>query len=103
MTDIRRTKLLAKPGRRCPDRLEAYRVEFAPGQTGGPHVHPGPVTGYVESGLIAFERDGHPTSELRAGDVFFELAEKPSVASTTCPIASLPRSSPSTWSTATNR
>jgi hypothetical protein len=36
--------------------------------------HPGPVTGYVESGLIAFERDGHPVIELGPGDVFFEPA-----------------------------
>ena len=74
MTDIRRTKLLARPVNAAPDRLEAYRVEFAPGQLAGPHRHPGPVTGYVESGLIAFERDGHPASELGPGDVFFEPA-----------------------------
>jgi quercetin dioxygenase-like cupin family protein len=72
MTDIRRTKLLTQPVDAAPDRLEAYRVEFPPGQRGGPHLHPGPVTGYVESGLIAFERDGHPASELGPGDVFFE-------------------------------
>jgi quercetin dioxygenase-like cupin family protein len=72
MTDIRRTKLLTQPVNAVPDRLEAYRVEFPPGQMGGPHLHPGPVTGYVESGVIAFERDGHPATELGPGDVFFE-------------------------------
>jgi quercetin dioxygenase-like cupin family protein len=40
----------------------------------GRHLHPGPVTGYVESGLTAFERAGHPVRELRPGDVFFEPA-----------------------------
>jgi quercetin dioxygenase-like cupin family protein len=74
MTAIRRTKLLTAPMHAVPDRMEAYRVEFAPGQGGGPHLHPGPVAGYVESGLIAFERDGHPMSELGPGDVFFEPA-----------------------------
>lgn len=70
MTGIRRTSLLAHPVRAAPDRVEAYRVELPP----GPHTHPGPVTGYVEGGRIAFERDGQPVQELRPGDVFFEPA-----------------------------
>ena len=74
MTDIRRTKLLTHPVHHNPDRVEAYRVELPPGQPAGPHAHPGSVAGYVESGLIAFERDGHPARELRPGDVFFEPA-----------------------------
>ncbi|MGH3403128.1 MAG: cupin domain-containing protein [Streptosporangiaceae bacterium] len=77
MTDIRRTKLLAHPVDAAPDRLEAYRVELPAGQPAGPHLHPGPVTGYVESGRIAFERDGHPVRELGPGDVFFEPAGEP--------------------------
>jgi len=74
MTDIRRTRLLAHPVDAAPDRLEAYRVELPPGQPAGRHLHPGPVTGYVESGVIAFERDGEPVREVRPGDVFFESA-----------------------------
>jgi quercetin dioxygenase-like cupin family protein len=74
MTDIRRTTLLTHPLDATPDRVEAYRVELPPGQPVGPHFHPGPVTGYVEHGLIAFERDGQPLRELRPGDVFFEPA-----------------------------
>ena len=74
MTDIRRTALLAHELNVSPDRVEAYRVELPPGTPAGPHRHPGAVTGYVESGLIAFERDGHPGCELRPGDVFFEPA-----------------------------
>jgi quercetin dioxygenase-like cupin family protein len=54
--------------------VEAYRVELPPGQPAGPHFHPGAVTGYVESGLIAFERNGQRVRELRPGDVFFEPA-----------------------------
>jgi quercetin dioxygenase-like cupin family protein len=74
MTDIRRTQLLTHPVNVAAERLEAYRVELPPGQPAGPHLHPGPVTGYVESGLIAYERDGQPVRELRPGDVFFEPA-----------------------------
>jgi len=58
MTVICRTALLAHPIRAAPDRVEAYRVELPPGQPAGRHAHPGPVTGYVERGRIAFERDG---------------------------------------------
>ena len=72
MTDIRRTKLLTHPVDAAPDRPEAYRVKLPPGQPAGRHLHPCPVTGYVETGLIAFERDGHPVRELGPGDVFFE-------------------------------
>jgi quercetin dioxygenase-like cupin family protein len=69
---ITRTALLTHPLHATPDRVEAYRVELPPGTPAGPHLHPGPVTGYVESGLIAYERDGQPVTELRPGDVFFE-------------------------------
>jgi quercetin dioxygenase-like cupin family protein len=74
MTGICRTALLAHPVRVIPDRVEAYRVELPPGQPAGLHTHPGPVTGYVERGRIAFERDGQPVRELRPGEVFFEPA-----------------------------
>ena len=74
MTGIVRTRLLAHPLHAAPDRVEAYRVELPPGQRAGPHFHPGPVTGYVASGLIAFKRNGQPARELRPGDVFFEPA-----------------------------
>jgi quercetin dioxygenase-like cupin family protein len=74
MTGIRRTALLSHPLPDPPDRVESYRVELPPGQPAGRHLHPGPVTGYVESGLIAFERDGQPVRQLGTGDVFFEPA-----------------------------
>jgi quercetin dioxygenase-like cupin family protein len=74
MTDIRRTMLLAGLLSGAPERVEAYRVELPPGRAAGRHFHPGAVTGYVESGLIAFEREGQSVLELRPGDVFFEPA-----------------------------
>ena len=74
MTDIRRTKLLTQPvnAARTGWRRTAWSSPRA--SSAGPHLHPGPVTGYVESGAIAFERDGHPATELGPGDVFFEPA-----------------------------
>lgn len=74
MTSVSRTRLLAHAIDAAPDRVEAYRVELPPGQPAGPHTHPGPVTGYVEHGRIAYQRDGEPARELGAGDVFFEPA-----------------------------
>jgi quercetin dioxygenase-like cupin family protein len=72
--DIRRTPLLAHSLPGAPDRVQAYRMDLPPGQAAGPHFHSGAVTGYVERGLIAFERDGQPMHELHPGDVFFEPA-----------------------------
>lgn len=74
MTGICRTALMAHPIRVTPDRVEAYRVELPPGQPADLRTHPGPVTGYVERGRIALERDRQPVRELRPGDVFFEPA-----------------------------
>jgi quercetin dioxygenase-like cupin family protein len=54
------------------DRVETRRVTLPPGQVSGPHTHPGGVMGYVTSGRIGYELDGHPTRELRAGSAFFE-------------------------------
>lgn len=71
---VNRTRLLAHAIDADPDRVEAYRVELGPGQPAGPHTHPGPVTGYVAHGRIAYQRDGEPTRELGPGDVFFEPA-----------------------------
>jgi quercetin dioxygenase-like cupin family protein len=72
MTEISRTPLFAQPLPGGPDRVEAYRVQLPPGRATGTHRHPGAVTGYVESGRVAFQPDGHPARELGPGDVFFE-------------------------------
>lgn len=74
MTGVTRTALLAHEVDVTPDRIEAHRVELPPGMPAGSHTHPGPVTGYVERGRIAYQRDGQPASELGPGDVFFEPA-----------------------------
>lgn len=76
MTGVRRTALLARAVDGAPDRVEAYRVELPPGTPAGPHTHPGPVTGYVERGRIAYQPEGQAPCELGPGDVFFEPAGK---------------------------
>jgi len=64
--------LTARTGR--VDRVEIYQITLPPGQATGRHTHPGGVAGYVTSGEIAFEPEGQPAQELRAGSAFFEPA-----------------------------
>ena len=48
------------------------RIELKPGAAAPPHMHPGMVTGYVETGTLEFQLKGEPLKTLKAGDVFFE-------------------------------
>jgi len=48
------------------------RIELKPGASAPPHVHPGMVTGYVETGTLEFQLKGEPLKVLKAGDTFFE-------------------------------
>jgi quercetin dioxygenase-like cupin family protein len=57
-----------------PDRVEIYEVTLEPGQATGRHFHPGGVAGYLRSGRVVFQREGHPAQELVAGSGFFEPA-----------------------------
>lgn len=50
------------------------RIELQPGAESPPHVHPGMVTGYVESGELEFQLKDGPLLKLKAGDTFFEPA-----------------------------
>ena len=50
------------------------RIELQPGAEAPPHVHPGMVTGYVESGKLEFQLKGGPLLKLKTGDTFFEPA-----------------------------
>ena len=90
-----------RPGR--IDRVENHQVTLPPGQAAGPHTHPGGVVGYVTSGQIVFEPDGHPAQELRAGSApSSSRPARPSAGSATYRPASRPRSSPATWSPVTS-
>ena len=48
------------------------RIELKPGAAAPPHVHPGMVTGYIETGTLEFQLKGEPLQTLKAGDTFFE-------------------------------
>ena len=48
------------------------RIELKPGASAPPHVHPGMVTGYVESGTLEFQIKGEALKTLKKGDTFFE-------------------------------
>lgn len=50
------------------------RIELQPGAEAPPHVHPGMITGYVESGKLEFQLKGGPLLKLKTGDTFFEPA-----------------------------
>lgn len=48
------------------------RIELKPGASAPPHVHPGMVIGYVESGTLEFQIKGEALKTLKKGDTFFE-------------------------------
>jgi quercetin dioxygenase-like cupin family protein len=56
------------------ERVEVARVELAPGQPAGLHLHPCPVVGCVTAGVIRFQVADGPVVTLHAGDAFFEPA-----------------------------
>jgi quercetin dioxygenase-like cupin family protein len=45
-------------------------VELPPGAAEGPHTHHAEVFVFLLEGEITLENEGHPTTVLRAGDVF---------------------------------
>ncbi len=47
-------------------------VDFAPGASSPPHLHPGPVFGYVLEGTIEIGVDPLPPITYRAGDMWYE-------------------------------
>ena len=47
-------------------------VTLAPGESGVPHRHPGPVFGYVLEGEYEWAIDDQPAKTLQAGDTFYE-------------------------------
>lgn len=70
------------------------RIELKPGASAPPHLHPGMITGYVETGTLEFQLKGEPLKTLKAGDVFFEppgshhmVARNPDTAAKTVVIA----------------
>jgi quercetin dioxygenase-like cupin family protein len=56
------------------ERVEVARIELAPSQATGRHVHPCDVVGYVVSGTISFQIAGEPKVTLGPGAAFHEPA-----------------------------
>jgi quercetin dioxygenase-like cupin family protein len=74
---IVRDHLLTAPvGARQITDVEILRIRFAPGQKGGLHLHPCPVTGYIVEGEALVQVDGEDPQILSAGQAFFEPAMK---------------------------
>jgi quercetin dioxygenase-like cupin family protein len=56
-----------------PAQVSVQVVTLGPGSQGGPpHLHPGPVFGYVLEGEVLFQMHGHATSIYKQGEVFYE-------------------------------
>jgi quercetin dioxygenase-like cupin family protein len=73
---IVRTALLEatlQPGTEI-ERVKVVRVELAPGQQAGLHLHPCPVVGWVIAGEIRFQVGEGPVVTLHPADAFFEPA-----------------------------
>ena len=54
--------------------VQAYEIGFAPGQKGGLHTHPCPVTGVILKGAALLQVEGQEPQVLRAGQAFYEPA-----------------------------
>jgi quercetin dioxygenase-like cupin family protein len=50
----------------------AVTVDFAPGASSPPHLHPGPVFGYVLEGTVEIGVDPLPPITYHAGDMWYE-------------------------------
>ena len=72
---VKITEIFTRDHPDLPDKeILVKRIELGPGAEAPPHVHPGMVTGYVETGALEFQLKGGPMLKLKAGDTFFEPA-----------------------------
>jgi quercetin dioxygenase-like cupin family protein len=56
------------------DHVPVVRLEFAPGQPTGVHLHPMPVVGYVLEGEFIVEIAGLPARHYQTGEAIYEPA-----------------------------
>lgn len=71
-TPVRHELLTAPLAGESVERVKMLRVELAPGQAAGRHLHPCPVVGLVLSGSIRFQATGGPETTLTPGEAFHE-------------------------------
>lgn len=53
-------------------KVTVVELTLAPGHTGSPHRHPGPVFGYVLEGEYEWAINDQPAKLLKAGETFYE-------------------------------
>ena len=76
-TIIRKPLLTAHiEGQKSVDRVEIKEINFAAHQKTGLHLHPCPVVGYIAEGMVLFQIEGEPERILKAGDAFYEPANR---------------------------
>lgn len=74
---VRKTLLTALiDGQKMINRVEIKEVKFAPHQKTGVHLHPCPVVGVIAEGTVFFQVEGEAAKTLKAGDAFFEPANR---------------------------
>jgi quercetin dioxygenase-like cupin family protein len=57
--------------------VSASEISYPPGESSGPHRHPGFVVGYVLEGEYRFAVNAEPPRVLSAGEMFFESFDAP--------------------------
>lgn len=71
---IRKRLLTASLGEKRVTTVEIMEINMVPGQVGGLHLHPCPVTGYIASGTAIYQLEGEEPQILEAGAAFYEPA-----------------------------
>lgn len=66
--------LTADLGARPVTSVEINQITMGPGQKGGLHFHPCPVTGYIIKGQAVMQIEGQEEVILNAGMAFYEPA-----------------------------
>lgn len=69
---VRHELLTAPLAGESVERVKMLRVELAPGQAAGRHLHPCAVVGLVLTGSIRFQAAGEPETMLTPGQAFHE-------------------------------
>lgn len=73
-TIVRKHLLTAGLGKREVTSVEVKSITMQPGQMGGLHLHPCPVTGYITRGTAIMQVEGEEALILHTGDAFYEPA-----------------------------
>ena len=74
---IERKQLLKAPtGLGRVSAVDVRKIDFAPGQQTGRHMHPSAVVGYIVAGTAEYQIEGQPAQLLPTGSAFHEPAGK---------------------------